>query len=214
MIVGMRRKLAVAALVAGLLGPRAALAQPGASKETQTDKQDGGAWAFVSGAAVGFGAHELGHLFFNVVFDADPGIKKVSFAGIPFFAITHGNELPPRQDYVVAASGLWIQNAVNEWILSRDPDVRHERAPFRKGVLAMDVLTSVVYSGAALFKIGPAERDTRSMATALGVDERWIGVLVLAPALLEVYRCFHPEATWAAWSSRGVKIGMVLLVLK
>ncbi len=174
----------------------------------------GGAWAFVGGAAVGFGAHELGHLFFDVVFDADPGVKKVSFAGIPFFAITHATELSPRREYTVAASGLWIQSGLNEWILSRRPDIQRERAPFQKGVLAMSLLTSAVYSGAALFKIGPAERDTRSMAGALGVDERWVGVLVLVPALLDTYRYFHPDATWAAWSARGVKVGMVLLVLK
>ena len=190
-------------------------AAPSAAQTTEPPKdEDGGAWAFIAGAAVGFGAHELGHLFFDVVFDADPGVKKVSFAGIPFFAITHSTELSPRQEYTIAASGLWIQNGLNEWILTRRPDIRHERAPFQKGVLAMNLATSAVYSGAALFKIGPPERDTRAMAAALGVDERWIGVLMLAPALLDVYRYFHPDATWAAWSARGVKVGMVLLVLK
>jgi hypothetical protein len=200
----------VAVLLAGILWPAPAAAQ---TAEPPRD-EDGGAWAFIGGAAVGFAAHELGHLFFDVVFDADPGVKKVSFAGIPFFAITHSTELSPRQEYTVAASGLWIQNGLNEWILSRRPDIRHEHAPFQKGVLAMNLATSVIYSGAALFKIGPAERDTRAMAGALGVDERWIGVLVLVPAVLDTYRYFHPEATWAAWSARGVKMGMVLLVLK
>ena len=211
-MIGLSPRL-VAALLTGLLCAAPAVAQTNAGAAEPPD-QDGGAWAFIGGAAVGFGAHELGHLFFDVVFDADPGVKKVSFHGVPFFAIMHANELSPRQEYTVAASGLWIQNGLNEWILSRRPDVRDEHAPFQKGVLAMNVLTSVVYSGAALFKIGPPERDTRSMAAALGIDERWIGVLVLAPALLDTYRYFHPEAKWAAWSARGVKMGMVLLVLK
>ena len=200
----------VALLLAGLLWTAPSAAQ---TAEPPKD-EDGGAWAFIGGAVVGFGAHELGHLFFNVVFDADPGVKKVSFAGIPFFAITHSTELSPRQEYTVAASGLWIQNGLNEWILSRRPDVRREHAPFQKDVLALNLVTSAVYSGAALFKTGPSERDTRSMAAALGVDERWIGVLVLVPALLDTYRYFHPGAEWAAWSARGVKVGMVLLVLK
>lgn len=210
-----RPLLALALLGALLLCARPAAAQTsGTSPDTEQEREQDGAWLFVGGAAVGFGAHELGHVFFNLVFDADPGIKKVSFGGIPFFAITHANQLSPRQEYTVAASGLWIQNGLNEWILSRRPDIRQEHAPFQKGVLAMDVLTSVVYSGAALFKIGPPERDTRAMASALGVDERWVGVMVLAPALLDVYRYFHPDAKWAAWSARGVKAGMVLLVVK
>ena len=212
-MIGISRSL-VAALLLGLLSAAPAAGQTTASAAEPPPDQDGGAWAFIGGAAVGFGAHELGHLFFDVVFDADPGVKKVSFRGIPFFAITHANELSPRQEYTVAASGLWIQNGLNEWILSRRPDLQHEHAPFQKGVLAVDVLTSVVYSGAALFKIGPPERDTRTMAAALGIDERWIGVLALAPALLDTYRYFHPEAKWAAWSARGVKVGMVLLVVR
>ena len=52
------------------------------------------------------------------------------------------------------------------------------------------------------------------MADAIGVDEPWIGMLILAPAVLDAYRYFHPDARWAAWASRGVKIGSVLLVLK
>lgn len=206
-------RLAAVVLLLALL-PCAALAQPPAPAARATDDDPDGAWAFLGGAAVGFGAHELGHLFFDVVFDADPGVKKVSFKGIPFFAVTHANELSPRQEYVVASAGFWVQHAMAEWILSRDSDIRRGRAPFRKGVLAFDLVASTIYSGAALLTIGPPERDTRSMAASLGVNERWIGVLVVAPALLDVYRYLHPEAAWAAWSSRGVKAGMVLLVLK
>ena len=38
--------------------------------------------------------------------------------------------------------------------------------------------------------------------------------MVLAPAVLDAIRYVNPGADWAAWSSRGVKIGLVLLVLK
>jgi hypothetical protein len=37
--------------------------------------------------------------------------------------------------------------------------------------------------------------------------------MVLAPAILDVYRYFNPNARWAAWTSRGVKVGSVALVM-
>jgi hypothetical protein len=52
------------------------------------------------------------------------------------------------------------------------------------------------------------------MAVSSRLDERWIGALVLAPALLDAWRYYHPGAKWAAWSSRGVKIGMVVMVVR
>jgi hypothetical protein len=38
--------------------------------------------------------------------------------------------------------------------------------------------------------------------------------MVLAPAVLDAYRFFRPEARWAAWASRGVKAASVVLVIK
>ena len=61
---------------------------------------------------------------------------------------------------------------------------------------------------------GPVERDTRGIAESARVDERWIGALLLAPAVLDAWRYFHPESKWAAWSSRGVKIGMAVLIVR
>jgi hypothetical protein len=168
---------------------------------------------FVGGAAVGLVAHEGGHLLFDTIFDASPSVKKVSFGPIPFFAVTH-SDVSPRQEFVISSAGFWVQEGVDEILLTTRPGLRRERAPFTKGVLAFNVLASVGYAGAAFAHAGPAERDTRSMAVSLGVDEAWIGVLILAPAVLDAYRYFHPEARWAAWASRSVKIGSVLLVLK
>jgi hypothetical protein len=209
-------RLQIVTVVGLLLFPQASAAQgTTASTAGESARHSGGdPWKFLGGAAIGFGAHELGHVIFDVVFDADPGVKKITFHGIPFFAITHANPLPRRQEYAVAAAGLWTQHATSEWLLSRQPNLRQAGSAVKKGVLAFDVLASVVYSGAAIFRIGPPERDTRAMAAAARVDERWIGVLVLAPALLDTYRYFHPDARWAAWSSRGLKVGTVLLVLK
>jgi hypothetical protein len=81
-------------------------------------------------------------------------------------------------------------------------------------LLTFHVVTSLMYAGAAFGKIGPVERDTRGMAFSRRIDERWIGVMVLAPALLDTYRYFNPDARWAAWASRGAKMGSVALTLK
>ena len=92
--------------------------------------------------------------------------------------------------------------------------MRHERAPFAKGVFAFNVLTSAGYGMVAFARAGPFERDTRGMAGASGVDERAIGALVVAPALLDAYRYFRPDARWAVWASRIAKVGSVLLIVK
>jgi hypothetical protein len=170
--------------------------------------------ALLGGAASALGIHEGSHVAFDLIFDAKPGIKKVDFHGIPFFAITHRSDLSPRREFTVSSAGFWSQHAISEWLLTDRPGLRRERAPFAKGMLLFNVATSVAYSGAALARTGPPERDTRAMADALDMDERWVGLLVLTPAALDGYRYFHPDSGWAAWTSRAVKIGLVLLVLR
>lgn len=169
---------------------------------------------FLAGGAIGLGTHEAGHLLFDGLFDARPGIRKVDFHGIPFFAITHRSDLSPRREFTISSAGFWVQEAESEWLLTRRPRLRSEHAPLAKGLLAFDVLASVAYAGAAFGRTGPVERDTRGMADAARIDERWIGALVLAPALLDAWRYFNPDAKWAAWASRGVKIGMVVMVAR
>ncbi len=169
---------------------------------------------FLAGGALGLVTHESGHLLFDAVFDAGPGLRRVDFHGIPFFAITHRTGLPRHQEFTISSSGFWVQHAENEWLLSRRRDFRQTRAPLAKGVFAFNVLASVAYSGAAFWKTGPVERDTRGMAESARLDERWIGAFVLAPALLDAWRYFHPDARWAAWTSRGVKIGLVVMVVR
>jgi hypothetical protein len=167
---------------------------------------------FLAGGALGLGAHEGGHLLFDAIFDANPRIKKVSFHGIPFFAITHDSGLPPAQEFVIDSAGFWVQQLGNEIILTRRPDLRHEHAPLLKGMAAFNVLASAAYAGAAFAQTGPEERDTRGMAESLGWKEPWVGALILVPAVLDAIRYFRPDAKWAAWGSRGVKVVMVLLV--
>ncbi|HSL22590.1 MAG TPA: hypothetical protein VK886_13735 [Vicinamibacterales bacterium] len=200
----------------------AAFAGPASGQEARPAGENGAgreaatALAFLGGAITGLAAHEASHVALDYAFDARPGVKRVDFGWIPFFAITH-REVSRRREFAIASAGFWAQHAVDEWVLTRRPQLRRERAPFAKGALAFGVLTSFAYGGAAFARAGPAERDTRGMALSAapgGIDERWIGALVLAPAALDAYRYFAPDARWAVWASRVVKVGLVLMVMR
>lgn len=169
---------------------------------------------FVAGGALGLAAHEAGHLLFDAIFEADPHLTRVDFHGIPFFAITPRAPLSPREALVVTSAGFWVQHATSEWLLTSRPGLRHESAPLAKGLLAFNVLASVAYGGAALGRTGPMERDTRGIASAARIDERWVGVLVLTPAVFDAIRYFEPDARWAVWVSRAAKLGLVLLLFR
>jgi hypothetical protein len=172
------------------------------------------AGAFLAGAGLALAAHEGGHLLFDGIFNAHPGIKKVSFHGLPFFAITHDPGLSPRREFIIDSAGFWVQEATNEVILTRRPGLRRERDPFVKCVFAFNVLASVAYAGAAFARTGPPERDTRGMADSLRWKEPAIGALILLPALLDAFRYYHPDARWATWGSRAAKAGSVVLILR
>jgi hypothetical protein len=168
---------------------------------------------FLAGGAIALGAHEGGHLVFDGIFDANPRLESVHFGPIPFFAVTHRAGLSPRREFTISSAGFWVQEGSNEWILTARPDLRHEHAPLVKGIFAFNVLTSIGYGTVAFAKAGPFERDTRGMSQ-IGVSEPAIGAIVIAPALLDAYRYFHPESKWAKWAARAAKIGGVFLVLK
>ena len=169
---------------------------------------------FLAGGLTGLVAHEGGHLLFDAIFDAHPGLKRVSFHGVPFFAITHDSGLTPRKEFVIDSAGFWVQEATNEIILTKRPHLRRESAPFTKGVVAFNVIASFAYAGAAFARTGPYERDTRGMADALGWKEPYVGLLILAPAVLDAVRYFHPDAKWAVWGSRASKAFSVVLVFR
>jgi hypothetical protein len=169
---------------------------------------------FLAGAALGLASHESGHLVLDFAFDAKPWIKRVELGGIPFFAITHRSDLSPRREFAVSSAGFWVQESWNEILLTRRPMLRHDHAPVAKGVMAFNILASIGYAAVAFAKAGPVERDTRGMADAGRVDERAIAAIVLAPAVLDGYRYFRPDARWAKWASRAVKAGSVVLILK
>lgn len=144
---------------------------------------------------------------------ADPGIKKVSFGPLPFFAISH-DDVTPAREYTISAAGFWVQHASSEVLLTRRPGLRHQRAPIAKGLLLFNVLASVTYATAAFGTFGPYERDTRAMAAALDVSEPWVGAMILAPAALDTWRYVSPQSRWAVWTSRALKVGAVLVVAR
>ncbi len=169
---------------------------------------------FVAGSALALGAHEGGHLVFDQAFGARPRVSRVNYGPVPFFAITHRSGLSPRREFTIDSAGFWVQSATNEWILTRRRYIRREHAPLAKGMLAFNVLLSVGYAATAFAGTGPFERDTRGMAAAIRINERAIGAVVLAPAVLDAYRYFRPDVRWARWASRVTKIGSVALVAK
>jgi len=168
---------------------------------------------FLAGGVIGLVAHEAGHLALDYAFEAGPGLKRVQFGPLPFFAITH-ELMSPRREFAVASAGFWVQQLGNEVLLSARPDLRRARAPAAKGLFAFNVITSMVYAGGAFAHAGPAERDTRTMAVFLGVDEAAVGAMLLGPAVLDAVRYYRPNASWAKWASRAAKAGMVILVVR
>ena len=192
-----------------------AVAQESGDPPAQQSKSKGKRVAlFLTGAALALGAHEAGHIAASLAVGEKPGMRKVNFHGIPFFAISHRSGLPPRQEFMISSAGFWMQHAEDEWLLTRRHTLRSAHAPLAKGLLAFNVLASVAYAGTAFAKTGPLERDTRGIAASARIDERWVGALVLAPAVLDAWRYYHPDAKWAVWTSRGVKLGMILLVVR
>jgi hypothetical protein len=169
---------------------------------------------FLAGGALGLAIHEGGHLIFDAAFAADPSIKGVTFGPFPFFAITHRSDVSPRREFAISSAGFWMQELSSEWLLTKHPDLHDTRAPVAKGLLAFNVLNSVGYAIVAFARAGPYERDTRGMADSIGVDERAIGAVILAPAVFDAIRYFKPEARWAKWASRASKVGSVMLIVK
>jgi len=168
---------------------------------------------FFAGAALGLGFHESAHLVADEAFGAHPGVRKVSAGFIPFFAITH-EPVTPTKEFIISSAGFWTQHIGSEITLSRHPHLREEHAPVLKGLLVFNVVTSVIYSGAAFSRRGPVERDTRGMALSAHVDEPWIGVTILAPAVLDAARYYRPNSRILRWASRATKVGGTLLLFK
>jgi hypothetical protein len=171
-------------------------------------------WPFLGGALLGLGIHESGHLISGYAIGAHPSTQRVSGGGASFIAITYDRTMSPRERYGVSSAGFVFQYAASEWVLEKHPHLWTDDAPVSKGVFAFHIVTSLIYAYGAICDKGPTARDTLAMAQSLGIHEKWVGVAVLLPALLDVYRSIYPEAKWACYTSRSVKLGFVLALAK
>jgi hypothetical protein len=197
-------------LVIALVVARALPAQEGPPASSRAVDR----WPSIAGAALAFGMHESGHIVADLAFGVRPYLDAVRFGPLPFFAVAQRDPVTPRQWYVTSSAGLWIQGTTNELILASHPHLRDEHRPLLKGMFKFNVALSLGYGAAALFRVGPRERDPRGMARAIRISEPAMGVLILAPGLLDAYRYVHPEQRWPVWASRAVKLGSVALILR
>src|SRR5262245_17578553 len=207
--------MALATIVVLLALARPLFAQSDSALQDQpSDKTTAGEVVqFLAGGALGLGLHESGHVVAGWAFDANPGIKGITYGFIPFFAITHDPVSPPKE-YTISAAGFWMQAVTSEWLLTRRPNLRSEHAPVAKGVLAFHLIASATYGIGGLAHLGPPESDTRGMAGALRVNESWVGALVMAPAVFDTWRYMRPHAAFPRWASRAAKVATVLLVIR
>ena len=110
-----RSRIGVAAFFALFLPVSAAAqASSGADPTTPTQADEHplrDTVEFLAGSAIGLGLHEGGHLLFDAIFDAQPALAGVHFGPIPFFAITHRNDLSPRREFTISSAGFWVQEA-------------------------------------------------------------------------------------------------------
>jgi len=165
---------------------------------------------FLGGAVLGLAIHESGHMAMGYALNAHPSTQHVSGGGVSFFAIRYDRPLSQSEAYAVSTGGFLAQFASSEWVLASHPHLWTEDAPVAKGVFAFHLATSFVYAYGALAGKGPTARDTLGMSKSLGVQERWVGMAILVPALLDTYRSLHPESRWAATTSRTFKVGFAV----
>src|SRR5689334_9697547 len=111
---------------------------------------------FAAGAATALVAHESGHAVANLSLGNVPHLESVSFVGIvPFFAVApdigcaadscftrDGRRFSAgrRGLALILLAGFDVQHITDEVLLSIDPAVRFEHAPFRTGLLAFNTL--------------------------------------------------------------------------
>lgn len=176
---------------------------------------------FLAGGTAGFILHEGTHALVAESFGFDARLesrgKPIPFVVVRYDLVSKKDENGhvrytddegkpvsngAQKQYAIASAGINSQNITSEIILTLHPNLRQERRPFLKGVLAFDILTSTGY---ALVGRKDPDGDLRGMAESLGVNDKWMGALVFLPAAIDTYRYFYPESRWAPWVSRGSK---------
>jgi hypothetical protein len=182
-----------------------------------------------AGFVSAFVVHEACHGVANLAMANVPTLEPVTFLGfLPFFAvspnITCSNGTCVKRDgspfvpgpngyAFIVSSGILCQEITDEIILTRNPRIRYETAPFLKGMLLFNTATSVAYGIANLIRIEPPEGDLHGMDRLPGMPHGVFAALVIGTAALDVARYFLPEVGWLPWVSRGSKVLTVGLVV-
>ncbi len=183
---------------------------------------------FAAGAISALTLHETGHLITNLAFGNVPGFTPILYAKfIPFFVIdphlhacgnqpqqyckTDGSRFGAGRDgyYVINMAGFQMQNIGSELLLSIWPDLYHQHAPYRKGMLAMDIFLSIGYGSFSLLGIEDPHGDLSGANQRDLYPKVLLASAVILPAAVDLYRYFFPESKWAPWVSRTAKAGLL-----
>ena len=181
------------------------------------------AW-FFGGAAAAFLSHEASHVLVNLALGNTPHLSGTSTLGIPFFAIepritcNHGRctkydgsrfSAGPPGVFAIVAAGFTCQHVTDEIILTQEPALRFTAAPFRKGMLAFNTLTSIGYVFVNLAGVESPNGDLGGLESRASVPRGVLAALLLAPALLDLTRYYFPNLDVVPWVSRWMKTSLV-----
>src|SRR4051812_30042055 len=175
----------------------------------------GDAGLFAAGAATAFVAHEAGHATANLALGNVPRIDSVSFLGVvPFFSVAphiscagdtcykrdgSGFGAGRRGLALIVLAGFDVQHVTDEILLTRDPDLRRQGAPFRTGMLAFNTLTSVAYVVANWTGAEPGAGDLAGAVRDTGASRALMTTTLLGIAGIDIARWALPDAPWLAW---------------
>jgi len=158
------------------------------------------AW-FALGGVAGFVGHELGHVMMDLFFGKSISFVVVHLGAVPFFAIQPCCNLDNREQYVIGSAGFMVGDVSSELILQIAPRLRARRHAFLKGVLMFDILLAAGYAVTGFAGIGPPQSDVNTMARGLAVPPWQVGLMLMVPAAVDMYRYFVPRSVWAPWTS-------------
>jgi hypothetical protein len=225
-----RGAAALTILLAAALGSRTCRAE-GEGGDGDGDGAPAWTWGDAArlgaGALTGLAAHEAGHVVANLALGNVPAVEGFLALGfIPFFAvrpyITCGETACTKRDgstfgagrrgkFAIVAAGFNVQHLGDEILLWSWPELRYGSGPYRKGLLAFNTITSVVYAVGSWAGLEDPRGDIANAAQISGISHRVLALFVLAPALLDGVRYFYPGARWApfaAATSKATFIGL------
>lgn len=167
-------------------------------------------WALLAaGAAIGFVAHEAGHLTFDLAVGNEPEFRRVELGPFPFFAIAPTQPTSDNSRYTMAMMGFLVEAAYTEGIFARNPELRYHHRPLLEGMLAFHVALDFGYAFTGFLGVGPAESDVNTMARAAGIPSWAMGMMLFTPLVFDVLRYVRPDTRrWSMWVGMGSRLPM------